>query len=57
MIDLLQSHHATIAELLTSARELQPETKGAQITMTIYTTILEDGLSILQSLIDHLSNG
>lgn len=53
MIDLLRSHHQTLTEVLQQARALTPSTTGAQITMKIYTQILEDGLSILQSLIKY----
>ena len=55
MIDLLRQHRDTLNNLLAEASEINPEGKGAQITMNIYRTILEDGVEILGSLIVFLS--
>jgi hypothetical protein len=56
-LDQLKQQRATIVEILQSQRENQGHyvSTGVEITVGMYNQILEDALTTLNSLIDHLA--
>ena len=56
MRDLLASHRDTLEKLCVTARDIdqEPLSVGFRLLLGIYTQILEDGLSVLNSMIAHL---
>ena len=57
MIEILQTHRDTLERLAVTTRDIDQETLpvGLRLTLRIYIHILEDGLSVLKSLIEHLT--
>lgn len=57
MLNQLQDHHTTLSEMLVTARYMASDelSIGLRITLTICLQILTDALSVLKSIIGHLS--
>ena len=55
-LEQLQADHATLTEILQTQRTYTHATRGMHITAGIYIHILEDALTTLNSLIQHLAS-
>ena len=58
MIELLIAQRETLQKLAVTARDIdqEPLQPGLRLTLRIYAQILDDGLSVLSSLIEHLTS-
>lgn len=56
MIETLIAHRETLQKMAVTTRDIDQEqfSPGLRITLGIYAMILDDGLSVLNSIIDHL---
>ena len=56
MQDLLASHRETLEKLAVTTRDIdqEPLSVGLRLLLGAYAQILEDGLSVLNSIIAHL---
>jgi hypothetical protein len=56
MIEILTSQRAMLEKMLVTVRDIDQGTfsAGIRLTVGIYIQILQDGLSVLNSLISHL---
>jgi hypothetical protein len=56
MLEELRAHHAILERLITASRQMptEPVPIGVRLSFVIYLNVLEDAVSVLNSIIEHL---